>query len=339
MANDIGNPTGGHCILCRNPSRELTEEHIFPDAAGGSIKKFILCKRCNSRLGTKIDAPYVNQPIVQLARAALGIKGRAKRVPSPFSTVHEIDAPIGKLQIKLDSQFRPVVQPRAPEVSVTEDGKVVVSLSRDLSQKNSVPKTVRTTLQRFFRSTLGKSLNWTEQEQKQAIREAVEAATNADAESLPVAEMLHEQWTIELDKIFAEQAKVIYEVCSLEFGDKFLNSAQAGEFRAYLTSILNDDAATPSLEDVSRRLSMANVIPPSLDPVIKLFTDGERHKYHIVIVTASGVVCSMLGMGATLALDSSVADINTYIGRIYRCNVETGSSEILGIEEHGGNEV
>ena len=128
------------CILCRNPNAVLTEEHIFPESAGGKLKAKILCKDCNSKLGTKVDSPYLNQKVIELARATNEIKGKKGRIPQPLSATQLIRTSSGDIEIKLDSKFHPRVQPRAPKVSITEEGSILIEVSRDISQKSQIPK-------------------------------------------------------------------------------------------------------------------------------------------------------------------------------------------------------
>jgi hypothetical protein len=73
------------CIICRNKfsvKNPRTNEHIIPFAIGG--KKIIntVCKKCNSLLGTKIDAPFVDSFLGILHREENNILGRKKVLPS-----------------------------------------------------------------------------------------------------------------------------------------------------------------------------------------------------------------------------------------------------------------
>ncbi|MGN0927221.1 HNH endonuclease [Ectopseudomonas mendocina] len=164
------------CILCLESSEPLTEEHIFPEAAGGSISKYLLCKTCNNKLGHWVDAPYVDQKLIQLARAAHKVQGKTGKIPQPFSDTYTIDDSEYELKIKLDSNFAPRVVPQAPRVWITESGEIGLSLSRDARDMKEIPKIIRTTLSRFFKSEDGMQLGWSEEEKERAIQRSVEGA-------------------------------------------------------------------------------------------------------------------------------------------------------------------
>lgn len=44
----------GPCIYCGG-TNELTKEHVFPKAMGGSLEVKTVCRTCNSRFGTELD--------------------------------------------------------------------------------------------------------------------------------------------------------------------------------------------------------------------------------------------------------------------------------------------
>jgi hypothetical protein len=74
------------CIFCLQESAE-TQEHVFPEAIGGSLIIERVCKRCNSILGAKVDAPLSDHPLIALARWRLGVRGKSGRIPDPFRDV------------------------------------------------------------------------------------------------------------------------------------------------------------------------------------------------------------------------------------------------------------
>lgn len=57
---------GSRCILCLE-SRQLSCEHIIPLSIGGKLTSSILCRNCNSRLGSEIEAYLRSDPTVRLA--------------------------------------------------------------------------------------------------------------------------------------------------------------------------------------------------------------------------------------------------------------------------------
>ena len=71
------------CIFCREETAG-SEEHIIPDALGGTIVIRQVCKPCNSKLGHDIDDALINSFPAQLARFTLGIANRDGKIPNPF---------------------------------------------------------------------------------------------------------------------------------------------------------------------------------------------------------------------------------------------------------------
>jgi hypothetical protein len=71
------------CIFCRQETAG-SEEHIIPDALGGTISIRAVCKPCNSKLGHEVDDTLVNSFPAQLARFTLNIPNRDGKVPNPF---------------------------------------------------------------------------------------------------------------------------------------------------------------------------------------------------------------------------------------------------------------
>ncbi len=59
------------CVVClreldpNDPLTELSRAHVIPASIGGKLYARFLCKRCNSRSGTAIEADLVNDPTVR----------------------------------------------------------------------------------------------------------------------------------------------------------------------------------------------------------------------------------------------------------------------------------
>lgn len=74
------------CIIClaTDPPTEFTEEHIFPEALGGTLTTNNVCKPCNDLLGHTVDEPLVNHTLVALIRRNLKLAGKKGKLPNPF---------------------------------------------------------------------------------------------------------------------------------------------------------------------------------------------------------------------------------------------------------------
>jgi hypothetical protein len=322
------------CILCLESTEPLTEEHIFPEAAGGNISKYVLCKSCNDKLGHWVDAPYVNQKHIQLARVTYKIPGKTGNIPQPFSDIYAINGSDGQLKIKLDKNFAPRVVPQAPKVWITEDGEVGISLSVDAKNRKDIPKIIKTALSRFFNSDEAVRLGWSDEQKENAIKKSINGAEKIDPQSEQIQTLLSGRWTIELKALFSEHVKVIYEICCLEFGTPFINSQSGGLLRAFLRAQCRDEPESWALMDMAKHLNIVPQIPPGLDGIIRHLTNGNPHTHHIAIVTPAGVVCSMFGMGAVfhardLNQPQGVADVT----KVYLSSVTGGKSGIFSLHE------
>ena len=49
-----------HCVYCGNLRSKRSEEHIIPDSLGGTLTIKDVCERCNSEIGSNIDAKFVD---------------------------------------------------------------------------------------------------------------------------------------------------------------------------------------------------------------------------------------------------------------------------------------
>ncbi|WP_081080136.1 HNH endonuclease [Burkholderia cepacia] len=324
----------GPCILCLESTEPLTEEHIFPEAAGGNISKYVLCKPCNDKLGHCVDAPYVDQKHIQLARVTYKIPGKTGNIPQPFFDIYSIDDSDGQLKIKLDKDFAPRVVPQAPKVWVTEDGEIGLSLSLDVKDRKNIPKIIRTVLSRFFKSDEGIRLGWSDEEKENAIQKSIDGARKVDPRSEQIQSTLDGRWTIELKALFTEYVKVIYEICCLEFGTPFINSRSGVLLRAFLRAQCCDEPEPWELMDMAKHLNVAPQIPPDLDGFIWHLTNGNPHTHHIAVVTPAGVVCSMLGMGAVFhARDLNQAQRVADVAKVYVSSITGGRSGIFCLDE------
>lgn len=74
------------CILCLNDFDDSlkTDEHIFPEAIGGTTIIYDLCKECNDHLGKSVDGPFVNNWFIAAKRQILKLPGKKGEIPNPL---------------------------------------------------------------------------------------------------------------------------------------------------------------------------------------------------------------------------------------------------------------
>lgn len=312
----------GRCILCLEPDQALTAEHLFPEAAGGRIMARILCQPCNSLLGRFVDAPFLKQKNIELARVTHRLAGKTGKIPQPFSDTYTIDVPDGTLTFRLDQDFAPRTIARAPKVSITENGEIKLELAVDEQDRSRLPAIIRNTLTRFFKND-GRALGWTPAAQASVIQKTIDQALQSESRSTPISTPLRGEWTISLQALYAELVKVVYEISYLEFGPAFLDTPAAGRLRAFLLEQCTDAPASWTLPEMQRNLQVGMIeLPAELDALTRFLCRDSRANYYVSIATSSGVVCSLLnttGMffDADLAqLWASGEDVRIYVNSI-----------------------
>lgn len=320
------------CILCLNTDAPLTEEHVFPEAAGGTISRYLLCKVCNSKVGQFIDAPYLRQKPIELVRAVHRIPGKSGYIPQPFSDVHSIERNGRQIKVRLDQAFAPRVVPAAPKIWMTEEGHIAIQISRDEKDKDQIPIIIRTALTRFFKSEQGQRLGWSTTDQEQVIHRSVENASAIEPTSERLEIPLNGRWEVDLKALFAEHVKVIYEVCCLELGGKFMGSDAAERIRKFLLAHCINDSEDWDYEATARWLDVAPYLTSELSAHINHLTEGKKDTYHVAMLTPKGVMCSMLGLGAVFSFrqlaEMRLSDNDAVA---YLCGINGGESGVYSL--------
>lgn len=72
------------CIICRTKGKEMSDEHIIPEALGGKIHSFCVCKECNSKLGSNVDNHLIDHWFAQAFRHQFKLKGYSGKIPNPL---------------------------------------------------------------------------------------------------------------------------------------------------------------------------------------------------------------------------------------------------------------
>lgn len=294
------------CILCENPNAELTDEHIFPLNAGGVLHARILCKDCNSILGSYIDGPYLRQKHIELARMAYKIKGRARAIPQPLSEVHEVQGSRGPMRIRLNAEGKAIVVGSAPTLQPIEDG-FELTVHVDATERKNLPLIIRSKLERHFQSPEGQAQGWTPEQQENVIRNTIAGAESTPTETDHTPFNIRGRWNICLKAVFAEHVKVLYEVACLEFGKAFFQSKEGKKLRTFLREQCRADADF-DLESAARELGVVPILSDEIVALLDHLTDGSRYATHLVIAVREGLICSMFGSGAILSLDGFALD-------------------------------
>jgi hypothetical protein len=92
------------CIFClkSDPPNGFTDEHVFPDAIGGTVVIRSVCKTCNDYLGHSVDVTITDHTLVAMKRMQLGLAGKTGKVPNPLASGVLAEDPDQKVQLRPD---------------------------------------------------------------------------------------------------------------------------------------------------------------------------------------------------------------------------------------------
>jgi hypothetical protein len=302
----------------------LTDEHIFPEAIGGRIQYAILCKQCNSNVGRKIDAPFLTQKNIQMARSAYKIAGKTGSIPQPFSEIYTTTLNGVETDFKIKSDFSASFIPTAPEIFISESGAVSMKFNRDVQFAKQIPKIIETSLRRFFASQEGIALGWSEDQIANVIKTSIESAKNLQPVESQINTEISGKWEIDLRRLFSEHVKIIYEIACLETDGNFSSTNKGEKIRSFLydESLATDDP-TWALNEKALELSVCPILPDEIIHITNNLLNQEAHTYHIAIVSREGIVVSTLGFGAMLHIDEFLQDNDST--KIYFNDIKDGT--------------
>jgi len=128
------------CIICREKNDLMSDEHVIPDALGGYYHIYSICKDCNSLLGTNVDSKLTNHKFAEFQRYNLGLKGKSKKLPNPFSGTHKLKQDLDRqvqLRINEDGKPTPYVLPKV-EYQNHEDGSTTINICLDATDESKL---------------------------------------------------------------------------------------------------------------------------------------------------------------------------------------------------------
>lgn len=294
----------------------------------------ILCQPCNSHLGRYIDAPFLKQKHIELARATYRLAGKTGKIPQPFSDIYTTDVPDGTLAFRLDKDFVPRTITRAPKVSVTANGEIKLELAVDEQDRPRLPTIIRNTLSRFFKKD-GQALGWAPAEQASVIQKSIDQALQSESRSTPISTPLRGEWTINLQTLYVELIKIVYEIGYLEFGPAFLDTPAASKLRTFLLAQCADTPASWALPEMQRHLQVSMIeLPAELDTLTRFLCRENRANYYMSIVTSNGMVCSLLNTTCVF-FDADLAPLWTSGNdmRIYVNSITDDDHGVFGLRE------
>lgn len=107
----------GHCIICHQDDVELSDEHVIPDAIGGYIHCYKVCKECNSHLGDHVDKLLLDHYLIKGARHVHKLKGKTGFIPNPLTGDGVLNTG-EKVRVEdVDGVATPRILPQSPEIA------------------------------------------------------------------------------------------------------------------------------------------------------------------------------------------------------------------------------
>jgi hypothetical protein len=191
-----------------------SDEHVFPEAIGGTLVYREVCKRCNDQLGSSVDVALTDHFAIKGFRNRFRLAGKSGRVPVPFARGGVIIERGVRTSFTWDGEY----MHRRPSVRITPNGKELLLDPRDA---NDIPKIEAVLRDRSHSNTV--------------IRVAADEAMRG------VIEIPYKPETRSCEPCLV---KIIYELgCGL-LGPSFLDEPAAEKIRAFLrhTSV-NIDAS------------------------------------------------------------------------------------------------
>lgn len=206
------------CILCGSTG-PLSEEHVFPECAGGALKARLLCSTCNSNLGRTVDNPYGLLWPVLAMRHAYSMPNKGRPLPRLIKGVHSVATAQGVLRFSLDSSFKPSVITEVSQ-SVEAGG---IQYTMDASNRRDVERLVRRHIKNALQAQGAAAINWTEEDTEATVQRALQEMKHAQVMTESVT--VKDTFKIDLNVPYVSALKALFEMGCLVYGASFLATA------------------------------------------------------------------------------------------------------------------
>jgi len=213
------------CIFCLK-EKVASDEHVFPEAIGGTLVIRRVCNSCNSWLGTNIDAPLVDHPLVLMIRAQLRLPNKGGDIPDVIKKVFHI----GTLADDLEQRVLTMTDPETGKIfmkllykrtsQIVGDGAELVSITIDESDKGNLGTIVQRERQRAGLVPLPAD---------QLAKEVERIVANNHG--LIENPTVHYSIPIDLTEYKRGLLKICYELAWRWLGDEFLSDLAAEKIR------------------------------------------------------------------------------------------------------------
>lgn len=297
---------GNQCIICREETDNFSDEHVIPDALGGYYHIYTVCKSCNSDLGSSVDAKLVNHRFADFQRYLLGLTGKSKKLPNPFSGTHHLAEDTNKkIQLRLDEDGKPApytITNVSYEESENEGGGTRVSICLDASDEKKLDSILK---------KISKKLQ-VPIEQFEGIDRSVQTIEQPNIKF---------SLSIDLAEFKIGLLKIAYEF-SVDTVDGYFTDPSAIE----VSKILK----TADYDSVEKFVSIGTGFDHKLFDGMRDYLDFESKKHYLIIVGSQthGLVClihlhGMFSVGVCLSKlpypdNLAVIGVNDIHGKTFR---------------------
>ena len=250
----------GHCIICHQDNVELSDEHVIPDAIGGYIHCYRVCKDCNSHLGDHVDKLMLDHYLIKGARYVHKLKGKTGAIPNPLTGDGLLNTG-EKVRVEdVDGVATPRILPQSPEISSdNKSGKITV----DVKDEKLIPA---------MQQKMLKKMGLKPGEVTLVSHREVHQIAN------PVVQM---QAKIDLKKYKIGLLKIAYECCA-EMFPEYENDPLGRLYAEILHDVAYEvDGAIERLDEVKFE---GNGLQDPLEPLLSQFIDYTNNKRHIIVL-------------------------------------------------------
>lgn len=254
----------GHCIICHSDGVEMTDEHVIPDAIGGYIHCYKVCKDCNSKLGDHVDNQLLNHYLIKGLRHVHQLKGKTNFIPNPLVGDGVLDTG-EKVRVEyVKGVVTPRILPSSPEIAPDmRGGKITV----DARDEKLIPA-----MQQKMLKKMGLNPNEVQLVTKREVHQIEK----------PVVKM---QAAIDLKNFKIALLKIAYEIC-VELFPEYENDALGVQYAEILYQVAHEvEGALDRLDEVR---FVGDGFQDPLEPLLSQFIDYSNKKRHVIVVMNQG---------------------------------------------------
>ena len=207
-----------HCIFCQEEKLpgEMSVEHVFPEAIGGTYCINSVCKLCNDRLGHSVDSALTNHKLIEFQRMQLKIPGKSGAVPNPLERGVLASDPTQVMRVLVNDggHLEPHIVPSVKDMN-GDDEKKVIQFRIDSQNRDKLAEMVNKKLKRLGQEPLS--------------REQIEAQAEVGQHEHPEIQV---KITVDLIQYKRAIMKIAYEMACTWLGDQYITDDLAPTIRS-----------------------------------------------------------------------------------------------------------